>query len=223
MAAFGGTLNPGWSHVPSRKLGNPSPLGLSGFALTTFILSLVNAQARGITNSSIVMSSAFFYGGVVQLFAGILEFFLENTFSGVALSSYGGFWLSYAGLISPSFSILDAYTTQEDLNSAIGFFLTGWTIFTFILLLITLKSTLALFSLFFFLEITFILLTAGAFAANDNCTRAGGVFGIITSFIAWYNAYAGIANKDNSYITVKPLYMPGAVTTPPPAPGTKTD
>ena len=38
--------------------------------------------------------------------------------------------------------------------------------------------------------------------------KAGGVFGLITAFVAWYNAYAGIANPQNSYITVKAIPLP---------------
>ena len=31
---------------------------------------------------------------------------------------------------------------------------------------------------------------------------------LITAFVAWYNAYAGIANPQNSYITVKAIPLP---------------
>jgi succinate-acetate transporter protein len=38
-----------------RQFGNPAPLGLCGFALTTFVLSLVNVQARSVTVPNIVV------------------------------------------------------------------------------------------------------------------------------------------------------------------------
>jgi uncharacterized protein len=38
-----------------RKFANPGPLGLCGFALTTFVLSLINVQARSVTDPHIVI------------------------------------------------------------------------------------------------------------------------------------------------------------------------
>jgi hypothetical protein len=38
-----------------RQFGNPAPLGLSGFALTTFVLSLINVQARSVLVPNIVI------------------------------------------------------------------------------------------------------------------------------------------------------------------------
>ena len=53
--AFGGTLNPGLAPAPVHKFANPAPLGLSGFALTTFVLSLCNARAQGVTTPNVVV------------------------------------------------------------------------------------------------------------------------------------------------------------------------
>jgi len=38
-----------------RQFANPAPLGLCGFALTTFVLSLVNVHARSVTIPNIVI------------------------------------------------------------------------------------------------------------------------------------------------------------------------
>lgn len=70
--AFGGALQPGaWRPYEHRKLANPAPLGLSAFALTTFVLSCVNMHARGVSAPNVVVSLAFGYGGLVQLLAGM--------------------------------------------------------------------------------------------------------------------------------------------------------
>ena len=71
LAAFGGEFQPGTFRVEGRKFANPAPLGLSAFALTTFILSLINMGTRGLTEPNIVVASAFGYGGLVQLLAGM--------------------------------------------------------------------------------------------------------------------------------------------------------
>jgi succinate-acetate transporter protein len=72
LPAFGGEFQPGlYKGVENRKFANPAPLGLSAFALTTFILSLINVGTRGITAPNIVVALAFGYGGLVQLLAGM--------------------------------------------------------------------------------------------------------------------------------------------------------
>lgn len=207
--AFGGTLNPGLAPAPVHKFANPAPLGLSGFALTTFVLSMFNARAQGITIPNVVVGCAMFYGGLVQLIAGIWEIALENTFGGTALCSFGGFWLSFGAIYIPWFGILDAYKDKEsDLGNALGFYLLGWALFTFGLSVCTMKSTIMFFALFFLLAVTFLLLSIANFTGEVGVTRAGGVLGVIVAFIAWYNAYAGIATRQNSYIMVHPFALP---------------
>ncbi|CDO94721.1 unnamed protein product [Kluyveromyces dobzhanskii CBS 2104] len=208
-SAFGGTLNPGLAPPATHKFANPAPLGLSAFALTTFVLSMYNAKAMGVTIPNVVVSLAVFYGGLVQMIAGIWEIALENTFGGTALTSYGGFWMSFAAIHIPWFGIGAAYEDHPDqLANAIGFYLLGWTIFTTGLTVCTMKSTLAFFGLFFILTITFLLLTIGEFSGNKSVNRAAGVLGVITSLIAWYNAFAGVATRENSYLTIRPIPMP---------------
>lgn len=70
--AFGGALQPGmWKPYEHRKFANPAPLGLCAFALTTFVLSCVNLQARGVSDPGIALPLAFGYGGLVQLLSGM--------------------------------------------------------------------------------------------------------------------------------------------------------
>jgi uncharacterized protein len=72
LPAFGGEFQPGlYKAVADRKFANPAPLGLSAFALTTFVLSLVNVRARGLEQDNLVIAIAFAYGGLVQLLAGM--------------------------------------------------------------------------------------------------------------------------------------------------------
>ncbi len=70
--AFGGEFQPGlYRPTTERKFANPAPLGLSAFALTTFVLSLINIQVDSVKLPEIVISLAFGYGGLVQLLAGM--------------------------------------------------------------------------------------------------------------------------------------------------------
>ena len=72
LPAFGGEFQPGlYKGVEGRKFANPAPLGLCAFALTTFVLSLINVNTRGLTAPNIVVALAFGYGGLIQLLAGM--------------------------------------------------------------------------------------------------------------------------------------------------------
>lgn len=72
LAAFGGEFQPGlYKSTEQRKFANPAPLGLSAFALTTFVLSLINLNTRGVVAPNVVLALAFGYGGLVQLLAGM--------------------------------------------------------------------------------------------------------------------------------------------------------
>jgi len=221
--AFGGEFQPGlYRPTTERKFANPAPLGLSAFALTTFVLSLINIGVRGVHEQPIVVSLAFGYGGLVQLLAGMWEMAVGNTFGATALSSYGGFWLSVAIVLTPGgFNIIEQYSGPtagvNDFNNAFGYFLAGWFIFTTVLLICTLRSTVAFFMLFFTLDLAFLFLFLGHLysddkgANNTSLIKAGGYFGLFAAFLAWYNALAGIADDSNSFFVIPVAHFPWSV------------
>jgi len=173
-------------------LGNPGPLGLCGFALTTFVLSAINAKLLGGEHVlDVVVGIAFFYGGLAQLLAGMWEVKAGNTFGATAFSSYGAFWIAVGSMIK--FSLIPSKT-------AFGWFLLGWTIFTAMLFICTLSMTSVLKVLFGFLLVTFALLTMGEFGLGEQFGQIGGYFGFATAFVAWYAALAGLLVSVNSKI-----------------------
>ncbi len=173
------------------KIANPGPLGLCGFALTTFFLSCVNAGILKGNEETVVIGLAVFYGGIAQFAAGMWEFRSGNTFGATAFTSYGAFWLSFAALLIPGFGVgLGLKTGPTD--TGIGFYLLGWTIFTAIMFLGTFRINGALVAVFAALTLTFLLLTVGALTANSSMSQLGGWVGIITAILAWYTALAGI-------------------------------
>lgn len=139
-----------------------------------------------------------------------------NTFSATALSSYGGFWIAYGLLLTPTWNVLgEDGPYAGDTGSVMGFFLTGWFIFTTLLVICTLRSTVAFFLLFFTLDICFLLLACENYAhdlGNETARlalqKAAGLFGFLAAFMAWYNALAGI--QDSRFVSpLAPAAMPG--------------
>lgn len=95
LPAFGGEFQPGlYKPTENRKFANPAPLGLSAFALTTFVLSLINLQVRGVATPNFIVALAFGYGGLVQLLAGMWYVFLSSTHS----SAFSGACITYIPL-----------------------------------------------------------------------------------------------------------------------------
>ena len=181
----------------TAAVANPAPLGLSAFALTTFLLSSSNAGFFKV--NAIVIGLAFFYGGLVQLLAGLQEFKAGNTFGATAFCSYGGFWLAFGATLTPLFNVVAAYGGDTPaFHTAIGYFLLGWTIFTAWMFLASLRTTLALMGVFLFLALTFLALTIGFLGGGTLWIQIGGWLGIITALIAWYTALAGVLASSKS-------------------------
>jgi len=182
--------------VPGDGIADPGPLGLAAFAMTTFVLSCFNSKI--INNpglEGVVLPLALFYGGTVQLLAGMWEFRKGNTFGALAFSSFGAFWLSFFFYGKYVAATLVPVT---DIHEATGLFLLSWAFFTAYMLLASLKTTMAVVSVFFFLTLTFIFLMFGAFdhslAPVNGLTQIGGWLGLVTALCAWYASCAGVVN-----------------------------
>jgi succinate-acetate transporter protein len=174
---------------------NPAPLGLSAFALTTFVLSSINAGFVPAGATNIIVGLALFYGGLAQLLAGMWEFRSGNTFGATAFTSYGAFWMALGVVFIPGFGIAAALGTNN-LHPALGIFLLGWTIFTLLMFLGTLRTNYALMALFGLLFLTFLFLTVGEFGGGTHAL--GGYIGILTALVAWYTALAGVLSSSKA-------------------------
>ena len=105
------------------KLANPAPLGLTGFALTTWMLSMVNVGWFTSACVPLVLASAFAFGGTAQFVAGIMEVPRGNTFGFVAFCAYGAFWWSFALFVQ-------FFATNVPVGF-VGWWLLMWGAFTF--------------------------------------------------------------------------------------------
>jgi succinate-acetate transporter protein len=174
-------------------IADPGPLGLAAFAMTTFVLSVFNANIIGtLALVGVLLPLALFYGGAVQILAGMWEFRKNNTFGALAFSSYGAFWIALAWYLR---YILPALPTARA-HEATGLFLLAWTIFTAYMLLASLGTTKMLTAVFAVLFATFLVLAIGNLAAPPNATviHAGGWLGLVTALLAWYHSAAGVTS-----------------------------
>jgi len=171
-----------------RMIADPAPLGLAAFALTTFLLSLVNAGVMPKEAEPVMLGVALAYGGVVQLLAGMWEFRKGNVFGATVFTSYGAFWLSFWAYLTFYAEGIPA----EHHGVAAGWYLAAWAVFTSLMLIAALRTTAVLALLFAVVDVVFVLLALGAFTATPALTTAGGVLGIVAAGLAWYLCLAGV-------------------------------
>jgi succinate-acetate transporter protein len=183
--------------VEAVPAADPAPLGLAAFALTTFILSGHNAS---FIPDIAWLGLAFFYGGLVQLLAGMWEFRNRNVFGATAFSTYGGFWMAlgfFVTLTLVSTTAAKAVAGTEIFNG-LAWFLLAFAIFNTYMMFWSLRVNVAVFGVFLTLEITEILLVIGFFnIAHGNSEwmlHAGGWAGVVTAAVAWYASAAGVVN-----------------------------
>ena len=170
----------------SISIADPAALGLAGFAMTTFVLSLFNTGLVSKAGEPVVLGLALAYGGGAQLLAGMWEFRKGNTFGATAFSSYGAFWISYWAFV--------AFFAKGVPDTAVGLYLIAWGIFTFYMWVASFRTTVAVNVVLLLLWITFLLLGIGDASANGGITKLGGWIGLATALAAWYASFAIVAN-----------------------------
>jgi uncharacterized protein len=192
------------------KLANPAPLGLFGFATTTWLLSMVNAGWLPATTVPVVLAMAFAYGGTAQFAAGLMEMAKGNSFGFIAFCSFGAFWWSFA--------LFEKFFSVGVPAAAVGWYLLVWGAFTFAMWLASFALNRAVFLIFLALWVTFFLLGLSPLLGIPALFTLGGYTGLITALIAFYTAAAEIINESHGR-TLLPLGVPTVrlATTPHPA------
>ncbi|HIQ00401.1 TPA: transcriptional regulator [Candidatus Bipolaricaulota bacterium] len=184
--------------MENKAIANPAPLGLGGFALSTFILNIVNAGWVSADSLGIVMPAAMFYGGVAQLLAGMWDIRRGDIFGGTCFSSYGAFWIGLASF----FFLRWAGIVPEVPPAGLAVFLFAWGIFTGYATIASLKLPRAITWIFITLTILFFLLGIGEFIPVVH--TIAGYEGIVCALIAWYASAAILINTVHGK-TVLPL------------------
>ncbi|KAK4496990.1 hypothetical protein PRZ48_011439 [Zasmidium cellare] len=189
-----------------KTFANPTPIGLGGFLLSLSPLScfLMNWRGTGAGLGASDISVFLFFGGVLMLVSGAMEWILGNTYISVVFMTFGSFWLSYGGVLQPFYGAYAAYSPepvtapQEGLKEAgfvnsWAFFLLFMGLLCFVYLICSLRTNLILFMILLPLPAAFSCL-AGAFWYNGQgemayamaLQKAGGALAFVTCMFGWY-------------------------------------
>jgi uncharacterized protein len=170
--------------------GNPAPLGLLGFGMTTVLLNIHNAGFYPL--NTMILAMGIFYGGICQIIAGIMEWKKGNTFATAAFTSYGAFWLLLVALILMPKNIQGTTAASEGSMAAFFFM---WGLFTLIMFIGTLKLNGALQFVFGSLAILFFLLCLRDATGSAVIGKIAGYEGIICGLSAIYTGLAQVLNE----------------------------
>ncbi len=203
---------------PPRRvslIANPVPVGVGGFALTTFTLGLYTSGQFDPKGTVLVLALAAFYGGLTQFIAGWFALAKGELFGAAFMTSYGAFWFSYVALI-----LYVVPHAGPAAHQAVTIFLIMWTVITLIFTLATLGTNWTVFITFIVFDVALILgfignaqLTGTAMA--NSTTKAGGYAEMVLAALAWYIVMAEVVN-DTIGRAMFPLF-PFRSAAPPPA------
>jgi len=177
--------------VPERATttldwGNSGPLALLAFAVTTFMLSMINANAVAVTATPIVFGVALMFGGLAQMLAGIIQLRTGNTFSGVLFAGFGAFWMSFFAI--GQWFLKDIPALQ--VGHALGLFIYAFGIFVVVMLAASLRTNVIVVVALGLLVGTFFCLGAGNYGAHLTLIHWGGYLGLAAAACAFYLALA---------------------------------
>ena len=185
----------------SAAWGNSAPLGLAAFAVTTFMLSMVNAKLVPAAIEPVVFGVALMYGGLAQLIAGVIQFRTGNTFTGVLFSTFGAFWLSLFAIVQ--FFLKDIPAAQA--GHALGLFLYAFGIFTIWILVASFRTNVFVVLALAGLAATLFVLGAGNYYGSGLTMETGGYMGLVVAALAAYISCAELCEASYKR-TVLPLF-----------------
>ena len=183
--------------------GNSAPLGLAAFAVTTFMLSMVNAKLVNAGVEPVVFGVALMFGGLSQLIAGVIQFRTGNAFTGVLFSTFGAFWLSLFAIVQ--FFLKDVPAAQ--VGHALGLFLYAFGIFTVWILLASFRTNVVVVLALAGLAATLFVLGAGNYGGSGLTVETGGYMGLVVAALAAYIGLAELceASYNRSVLPLFPL------------------
>ena len=171
-----------------RMVANPAPLGLAAFGITTFLGSSSDANLWHGVGGAAFMGPALFYGGIVSLLVGIMEFLRGDAIGLAFFGTFGAFWLSLWYYNSNP-------AGQEP--GAVGEFFLIFAFAAFIFWIAVMKRSMHHNLFGFLLTLTLAIEAYGKWAGgHSGAVKIGGWIGILTALVALYMAAKALINEE---------------------------
>jgi succinate-acetate transporter protein len=170
---------------------DPGPIALAAFASSTLLLSAVNAELIDKSAIQAVIASAWVMGGLVQFVVGVFCLTRGRLFAGVAFTSYGGFWLSFA--VYETFYVSKVPPAEHGHTTAL--FLAPWLIFTLFVWVASFKTNRALVLGLGTVLVLIVTLVLGQAMGMKALIVVAGWIGIVLAMGVFYIAAAELLNQ----------------------------
>jgi len=182
-----------------RKYANPSPIAFMALGNGLFIISIVALGTDGLSSLSISVAMALGYCAIAELIAGIWSFPTGNTFGASLYLSLSGLFFSLAVLLSPWSDVSTSYTSTTEFSHAAGMFFFTWFITLVIFTIAAHRASGGLVVCLVLVDLFLLFVGLSYYhPTNTHLITAGGAFGIIASFVAWYAALASLLTTESS-------------------------
>jgi len=169
-------------------MANPAPWAITAFGTTAFMLGIYQTGLLNPGGVLIVLPTAFFFGGFVQIVVAILEFSRGNLFTGAVFGTYGPFWVIFG-----AFQTLYASSVPAaNLGSATSLLLAVFAVVSVYLGIAALREDLLIAAIIWLIFLSLLILSIGAGATSSGTTKAGGWIVLIFAVLLWYRAAGDI-------------------------------
>ncbi len=198
------TSLPAPASAPSpSSIASPGPLGLLSIALTTFLLSIINAGLVSPALQPVVFGELFAFGGIVLILCGMWAFRVGHIFGATAFTGYGAFFLSFWALFQ--FYIKEIPPAQ--VGKAIGLYLLAWALFTFVIFIASFKTNRVTNIVIGLLLLMLVVSGIGKTGGYVTLVHCGGYVGLVVALGTAYIACAELlaAMHGRSILPLKEL------------------
>lgn len=187
-----------------KILGNPTPIAITGFvmSLTPLSCDLMGWRGAGHDGASDI-GAYLFFGGILMLVGGLLEFILGNSFPAVVFMSFGSFYLTLGSTLQPFYGAYAAYSpsasnpaeglTTPGFNASFAFFFVFFDILCFYYMICTLRTNVVFVWILFTVVIgvalvaaTFFYTAIGNASVAHKCLVGGGALLFAACMGGWY-------------------------------------
>jgi uncharacterized protein len=181
-----------------RTFANPTPVAIAGFLLANTPASIQLMGWRhagaGVGNASATVASYYYFGGLLLTLDGICEFILGNTFPCVVFLTFGAFWFTFGGTLTPFYAAVTSYGDDTAaFYDSFAYFLIFMGLLCLMYLICALRTNMCLVIILFNFVLAFGFLTTSYFYAADgraaiahSCPVGGGAIAFAASCVAWY-------------------------------------
>lgn len=174
-------------------MANPVPVGVAGFALTTFTLGLYTSGNFNTKGEILVFGLAAFYGGLTQFIAGWFALSRGDIFPAAFMTTYGAFWFSFIAL-----NLFVVPAAGAGAAQAGTIFLVMWTVITVIFCIASAWTNWVVLIVFTEFVATLIVLIIGSWTANTTINHVGGYLEMVLGALAWFVVIGEIVNDVSS-------------------------